>query len=313
MNKKSLIREKILITGITGFVGSHLHKKLNDIGATVYGISKSKKGKNIYNIDITNYRAIESIVKNKKISICFHLASEALVETGQTDPYKTFTTNIQGTINILELARKYKFKKIIITSTSHVYGLNKLPYLEKYTPKPTRPYETSKACTDLIAESYAGTFGLPIIIPRFVNIYGPGDLNFTRLIPKTIKSIITNTNPRMWGGGVIRDFIYIDDVINAYILLACYNKYDKLNTTFNFGGSSKITVEELIQKIIYLSKKNLEIDHITDRRESEITSQYVSWNKAKELLNWKPKVSLEQGLTITLDWYNNYFKKTKHI
>lgn len=300
----------VLITGITGFVGNSLAKKIEKFGAHVYGISRVKIGKNILRANITDYKIIDLLIREKKISVCYHLAGESLVEAGQEDPYKVFKINTQGTLNILESGRKNRLEKIIIASTAHVYGRNRLPYLESYTPKPSRPYETSKACTDLIAQSYAVTFNLPIIIPRFVNIYGPGDINFTRLIPRTIKDVLTNSPPRMWGGKIIRDYLYIDDAIDAYIDLA---KADpdlfENNNVFNFGGGNKISVKELITLIIALSNKQLGIEKIDEKRTEEIKSQYVSFSKARKILGWKPKIKLDVGLKITLDWYKKYLAR----
>jgi len=309
MKTNDLRGKRVLITGITGFVGSNLAKKLRSLGVIVYGISRSlAKDKRNLRANMLDYSVINNFIKDSKIQICFHLASESLVEAGQKDPYHTFKINTEGTLNILEIARKNTMDKIIIASTAHVYGNNKLPYLEEYTPKPSRPYETSKACTDLIAQSYANTFELPVLIPRFVNIYGPGDLNFSRLIPKTIKAVLSNTTPKMWGGKAIRDYLYIDDSISAYLKLAEIDiSLIGNNRIFNFGSNNRISVENLINKIIYLSGKKVTIEKIDEGRASEIKSQYVSFSKATKLLGWKPKVTLTEGLKKTLEWYKNYF------
>lgn len=309
MKTTDLRNKRVLITGISGFVGSNLAKKLRSLGVIVYGISRSLvSDKRNLRANILDYSVISNFIKNSKIQICFHLAGESLVEKGQKDPYRTFKINTEGTLNILEIARKNALEKVIVASTAHVYGNNKLPYIEEFTPKPSRPYETSKACTDLIAQSYADSFNLPVLLPRFVNIYGPGDLNFQRLIPKTIKAVLSNTTPKMWGGKAIRDYLFIDDAINAYIRLA---KIDMSlignNRIFNFGSDSKISVEDLIKKIIVLSGKKVTIEKIDEERASEIKSQYVSFGKATKLLGWEPKVTLTEGLKKTLEWYKNYF------
>ena len=300
--------KKVLITGITGFVGRALSDRLSSLGAIIYGISRSvnNDARNL-NADILDYPKINKFIKDSKIKICFHLASEALVESGQENPYQTFKINTEGTLNILESARNNNLDRIIVASTSHVYGKNKVPYLESYMPRPTRPYETSKACTDLIAQSYADTFNLPVLIPRFVNIYGPNDLNFDRLIPKTIRSVLSNQQPKMWDGTAKRDYLFIDDAIQAYLLLAKVNmKKVENNRVFNFGSSNIITVSEVIKKIIDISKKQLEIEKIDDLRMNEIKSQYVSWKKAKQLLGWEPKVDLDLGLKRTVAWYSRF-------
>jgi len=309
MKINSLKNKRILITGITGFVGKALSNRLKSLGATVYGISRSFNN-DVMNLsaDILDYPKINKFIKDSNIEICFHLASAALVEEGQIRPYETFKVNTEGTLNILESARNNKLEKVIIASTSHVYGENKTPYLESYTPKPTRPYETSKACTDIIAQSYAESFSLPVLIPRFVNIYGPGDLNFQRLIPKTIKSVFGNFEPKMWGGETVRDYLFIDDAIDAYIRLVTLNmKYVRSNRIFNFGSNNQISVRDLIRKIIKISGKKLEIKKIVQRRQEEIEVQYVSSKKAKQSLGWEPKIGLTLGLNKTIEWYREYF------
>lgn len=300
--------KNILITGATGFVGSNLMTRLSSLGAKVYGISRSEsKKEDIYKVSILNLSGINEFVKNKKINICFHLAAEALVEIGQKDPYRTFKVNTEGTLNMLEIARKNDLKKIIIASSAHVYGKNKAPYLEEYTPRPSRPYETSKACTDLIAQSYADSFNLPVLIPRFVNIYGPGDLNFNRLIPKTIRSVLQGKNPEMWGGGAKREYLYIDDALDAYISLAkLSDDLMEKNRIYNFGSGELYSVKDLIERIIVLSEKKVIIERIGDQRSDEIISQYVSSRKANKMLRWKAKYGIDKGLEKTINWYESY-------
>lgn len=313
MLKNDLKNKKILITGITGFVGKALSIRLTSLGAIVYGVSRSIKN-DVRNLstDILDYSRINKFIKDSDIDICFHLASAALVEEGQIHPYQTFKVNTEGTLNILESARNNNLEKVIIASTSHVYGKNKIPYFENYMPRPTRPYETSKACTDIIAQSYATSFKLPVLIPRFVNIYGPGDLNFQRLIPKTIKSVLGNSQPKMWGGQAIRDYLFIDDAIDAYVRLATLKmKHVIGNQIFNFGSNNNISVKDLIEKIIKISGKNLEIKMIPQGRQEEIKSQYVSWEKAKRLLRWEPKFALDEGLRRTIAWYSEFLYNKK--
>lgn len=306
METNSIKGKKILITGITGFIGNNLAKRLSKSGAIVYGISKTKKGKNILKSNILDYAKINRFIKESKIDSCIHLAGEALVELGQKYPYNVFKTNIVGTLNTLEAGRKNKLEKIIIASTSHVYGKNTVPYFERYTPKPSRPYETSKACADLVAQSYADSYSLPVLIPRFVNVYGPGDMNFDRLIPKTVRQVLQNKTPLMWGGDALRNYLFIEDAIDAYI---CLLKVDiseiGKNRIFNFGSNSIISVRELIEKIIRLAGKKLQIKSVRKGRENEIKSQYVSLRKTKMLLKWSAKTDIETGLNKTIAWYSN--------
>jgi len=301
--------KNVLITGINGFIGSHLASTLRGKGAFVWGISSRIESDEIIKTDITNYASVNSYVKEKNIVICFHLAAQSLVESGQNDPYNTFKVNILGTLNILESARKNNLERVVVASSSHVYGKSPLPYKEEYPPKPTRPYETSKTAIDLIAQSYADSFNLPVLIPRFSNIYGPGDLNFDRLIPKTIRNVLANENPLMWGGTAVRDYLYIDDAISAYIKLASLPiSRNEKSRVFNFGTGNKISVRDLVDLIIEISGKNLIIKKVNNTRLSEINEQFVSSIKAKRILHWKPKVSMKQGLEKTLKWYKKYLQ-----
>lgn len=297
-------KKKVLITGISGFVGSQLAQKLGQLGADVYGIARSKSDRNVAQGDILDASFVENICKSFRGGICFHLAGKSLVEEGQRAPYDTYMTNIVGTLNVLENARKFAFERVIIASTSHVYGHNRLPYYEGYVPRPSRPYETSKACTDLIAQSYASSFNLPVFIGRFVNIYGPGDRNFERLIPRTIRTVLSHRSPLMWGGSAVRDYLYIDDAVDGYLKLATVD-FSKVgdNRIFNFGGGNRISVKELITLIITLSGQKVSIKKINEERSEEIPAQYLAFSKAAKLLDWKAHVSLRSGLTKTLAWY----------
>ena len=182
-----------------------------------------------------------------------------------------------------------------------------MPFKEEFFPQPSRPYETSKACADLLAQSFADTYDLPVEIPRFVNIYGPGDLNFSRLIPKVIRIILLGRRPQVWDIGSVRDFLYIDDAINAYLTLAQKQTVNgKRLRVFNFGTGKHIKIYDLVLKIIKLSNNKLikiSTENPPENRSNEIRKQYVSIEKAKKELNWYPKISLDEGLKRTIKWY----------
>ncbi len=307
----------VLVTGASGFVGSHLVNKLNSKKAKIVTLSKRGLKLQASNNDeigsVENFDRLNDIIKKNKINTIFHLAAQPIVEVGQINPISTFEVNIQGTWNVLEAARENNVQKIIIASTVHVYGDNpKVPFKEEYFPQPSRPYETSKACADLLAQSFADTYNLPVEIPRFVNIYGPGDFNFSRLIPKVIKSILNNEQPEVWDIGSIRDFIYIDDVINAYLTLA-EKQLDngKRLRVFNFGTGKPIKIHDLVLKIIQLANKQIDVkvENPPEERSNEIKKQYVSITKAKRELAWRPQVSLDEGLSETIQWY----RKNSHL
>lgn len=293
--------KRVLVTGAGGFVGTHLAKKLVSVGADVVATSRQRDG-----IDVTRKETLEPIFK-QKLAVVFHLAGEAIVEAGQEAPYETFRTNIMGTLNILELSRMYGVQRVIIASSVQVYGAGLPPFREDDPPLPSRPYETSKTATDLLAQSYADSFGLPVVIPRFVNIYGPGDTHFTRLIPKTLDHLVKNKPMPLWGGSAKREYLYIDDATQAYLLLATISdaKLER-NRIFNFGTDLPVSVRDLIQTIGTLAGTPVRLVRSGHVREHEISDQYVSWEKAGRILGWKPKVSLTEGLKRTIDWYKQY-------
>lgn len=310
--------KSVLITGASGFVGLHLVDELLQRKAKVVALSKNKKA-NFKNPPLKEVGSVEDfdnlkkIIKEHKINIIFHLAAQPIVEIGQENPIKTFEVNIKGTWNILEAARQENVQKVIIASTVHVYGDNpNVPFKEEYFPQPSRPYETSKACADLLAQSFADTYNLPVEIPRFVNIYGPGDFNFSRLVPRIIKSILNSEQLEVWDIGSVRDFLYIDDAINAYLMLAQKKLLDgKRLRVFNFGTGKPIKIYDLVLKIIRLSNKKIKvkIENPPEERSNEIKKQYPSVVKAKAVLNWYPKISLDEGLAKTFTWY----KKNAHL
>ncbi len=310
MSKNFWTNKHVLITGARGFIGLHLSRYLTSLGAVVVGVSRHGDKKiNTLSCDATNRHDLNKIFAKIPFFACYHLASNALVEQGKMSPYETTKNNILSALNILELCRHYKTRRLIIASTVHVYGNSSTPYLEEYPPRPSRPYETSKTCVDIMAQSYADTYNLPVLIPRFVNIYGPGDLHFDRIIPKTIKEIYTKKILTRWGGTAVREYLYIDDAIRAYDSLAKIEDHQiEKNRIFNFGTGKAISVSELIDTIMTITRSNLKIKQIPDAREHEVDEQRVDWTKAKRILKWWPHVALVNGLKLTIDWYKDYFR-----
>ncbi len=309
-----------IVTGANGFIGSHLCLALANKKMLVIGLSHTEDKPFNYRKyprhsfiqivgDIRSKRLLKDIFSKYKPKFCFHLAAKSTVEEGQNEPADTYDVNINGAINILELSRINKLKRVIIASTSHVYGNNpSVPYKENYFPQPSRPYETSKTCVDLIAQSYADTYGMPIGIGRFVNIYGPGDLNFTRLIPKMMKQIILTARVGIWGGEAVRDYLYIDDAIKAYLCLLEANNTVK-NKIVNFGMGKPLSVLDLVKKIIGISKKEVKI--IIKKKQAriqEVEKQFLSLKKSQQNFRWHAEESLNEGLTKTYAWYANIIK-----
>jgi CDP-glucose 4,6-dehydratase len=335
MKKKNFwYKKNVLITGITGFVGSNLAKNLIENKANVTGIGKSQKVESLLfyeNIDkkcnlvfgnILDKDLIQNTIRKYNIEICFHLAAQIEVGSAKRYPFETWESNIRGTYNILEAIRtsEKNIKAIIIASSDKAYGeygIKKMPYKENYELKPIFPYDTSKACADMIARSYASKlYKLPIIITRFSNIFGPGQLNFTALIPEAIRSCILNYKflSRSNGKG-IRDFIYVDDIVDVYKLLAeklFKNPKKYSGEIFNAGTGKKYTIKYIVSKIFSYGNKNIKnIFNKRKKMQGEILVQYMNYKKLNKYFSWKPKNNFEKVLPSLFEWYKKYLFKNK--
>ena len=337
MKKKLFWKNKnVLITGVAGFVGSNLAKDLVESGANVIGLTQNKKINSLLyfeNIDkkinlilgnITNKELLKSIFLKYKIDICFHLAAQVEVGSALKYPYLTWETNIRGTYTLLEAIRESdkKVKSIIVASSDKAYGnypLNSLPYKENYSLKPNFPYDTSKACADMIAKSYSSKlFNLPILITRFANIYGPGQLNFTALIPDVVKSCLMKKKFQMRSDGeAIRDFIYVKDIIELYKLLAknLYLSPKKYSgEVFNAGTNVKYKIKDVVKKIFIFTKKQDQLRNVfrkikKNKTKGEISAQLMDYKKLNKYLGWKPKYKFLDTLPELVEWYKKYFEK----
>ncbi|PIT89259.1 MAG: sugar dehydratase, partial [Candidatus Levybacteria bacterium CG10_big_fil_rev_8_21_14_0_10_36_7] len=273
---------KILITGATGFIGGALANELGEKDAHIFATyNKKLPPKNNYTYikgDVSSVEFVFALFQKHSFDYCFHLAAQPLVDIAEKNPLPTFKSNIEGTWNVLEASRKSKIKGIIVASTSHVYGENDLPFIEDFFPKPTRPYETSKACADMIAQTYANYYRLPVAIARCSNIYGPGDTN-KRLIPRTVLRILNGKNPEIYQSQTTRDYMYIADAVSAYITLAeKINLIDPArNVVFNFGTGNHYTNAAVVKKILDQMGKPYKNSYIVNTgRNQEINKQYVS-------------------------------------
>ena len=337
MKKKSFWKNKnIFITGVAGFVGSNLAKNLVKEGANVIGLTQNKKINSLLfyeNIDkkinlifgnITDRELLKNILFKYKVDICFHLAAQVEVGSALKYPYLTWETNVRGTYTLMEVIRenKRKIKSIIIASSDKAYGnypLKSLPYKESYELKPNFPYDTSKACGDMIAKSYASKlYNLPVIITRFANIYGSGQLNFTALIPDLIRSCILNKKFVMRSNGeAIRDFIYIDDIVELYKLLSknLYlfpKKYS--GEVFNAGTNVKHKTKDIVKKIFTYTNNEKKLKKIfrsikNNKTTGELSVQYMDYKKLNKFFGWKPKHKFLNTLPELVNWYKKYLKK----
>jgi CDP-glucose 4,6-dehydratase len=244
-----------------------------------------------------------------EIDTVFHLAAQTIVTIANRNPISTFESNIKGTWNVLEACRRAPLvKRIIVASSDKAYGdQEKLPYDEDTPLEGKHPYDVSKSCTDLLCKAYFETYKLPVCVTRCGNFYGGGDLNFNRIVPGTIHSVLNEEAPIIRSdGSLVRDYFYIEDGVEAYLLLA--EEMEKLKIkgeAFNFSNEIQVTVLELVEKILKIMKSELK-PKILGEATNEIKHQYLSAKKAREILEWKPKYTLEEGLRRTTKWYEDF-------
>jgi len=315
----------VLVTGCTGLLGSWLCKELINRKASVVGLIRDWVPKsvliddgyidemNIVRGDINDFQTMERIINEYEIEVVFHLAAQTIVETANRNPLSTFESNIKGTWNILEACRRVStVKKIIIASSDKAYGDQPvLPYDEDMPLQGTHPYDVSKSCADLIAKTYYTTYGTPVCITRCGNFYGGGDLNFNRLVPGTIRTLLNGDQPVIRSdGSYIRDYFYVEDGVHAYLHLA--EKMDDeniLGEAFNFSNELQISVLEMVKKIISLMGKDNIEPKVLGTATNEIIHQSLSAEKARKMLNWAPAHTLDEALERTIEWYMNFFEE----
>ena len=325
MEKKTSWRDKnVFVTGCTGFLGAWLTKALVEREANVVGLVRDsvpranfiKLGldKQITTIhgEVENFFLLERAINEYEIDTVFHLAAQTIVTIANRNPLRTFETNIKGTWNTLEACRRNPtVKRIIVASSDKAYGEHEvLPYKEEAALKGPHPYDVSKSCVDLLSAAYYNTYKTPVCVTRCGNFYGSGDLNFSRIVPGTIRSVLFNERPIIRSDGtLIRDYIYILDAVEAYIMLS--EKMEEksiLGEAYNFSNENQINVLDITQKILeVMGRKDLE-PRVLNEASGEIKHQYLSAAKAHKELGWRPKYSLEAGLKETVNWYKDFFK-----
>ncbi len=320
--------KKILITGASGFVGSHLVQKLLDyesqVTTFIYEVNNSSplvQSKNIHQTqaiygDLYDFDSVFRAVKESGVEIIFHLGAETIVETARLNPLRTMQSNVAGTWNILESARllKDQVRSTVIASSDKAYGNSiKLPYDETFPLAGVGLYDVSKSCTDLISKSYADNFKLNVSIARCGNIYGPGDLNWSRIVPGTIRSILRNERPIIRSSGKnLRDYIYIDDILDAYLKLGRLSDQIELaGEAFNFSREEPISVLDMVEEIRKSFANTLLEPKILNQAENEILDQHLDSSKARRILKWKPRIDLPTGLQNTKHWYIQHQAENK--
>lgn len=310
---------KALITGARGFGGSWLAKVLLDSGTEVVSYDRlSKRPSRLALLGIEDEVADETgdvrdpdrlgeVIRMHRPDAVFHLAAQAIIGEALESPVPTFQSNIEGTWNVMEAARRGGVQRVVVASSDKAYGPHEvLPYTEGAALQPTFPYDVSKAAADLIARSYWHTYQLPVAVTRFANIYGGGDLNFSRLVPETVSAVIDGRRPVIRSdGSPERDFLYVEDVARAYVAIAAALEAGKAaGEALNAGWGKPNAVREVVELICEIAGSEVEPDIRGEGNpDGEIDRQYLDAAKIRELIGWRPKVDLREGLERTLDWY----------
>lgn len=325
----------VLITGINGFIGGHLAEALIARGARITGLIRNLKkdtylflegmdGRiNLVSGDLTNRETLQRVVSEERIQVCFHLGAQVEVEVARRYPFLTWETNIRGTYCLLEALREQKgsVEAIVVASSDKAYGsysVSQMPYREHYPLKAVFPYDVSKACADMIAQSYASDlFKLPLIVTRFCNVYGPGQLNFSALIPESTRAALGFGEfvPRS-DGRQVRDFIFAQDAADLYVTmaesLACDRKLS--GEIFNAGANQPVTVRDVVRLVFELADapggyQKLEEAFEGKETTGEIANQFATFDKVNRLFGWKPSTQFRDGLSKTVQWYRKYFER----
>ena len=312
----------VLVTGATGLVGSQVVAALLASGAEVAVLlrdhdprSELFRSGNIARVGLTegeleSLADVERAIAESGASVVFHLGAQTLVGVGLNAPLLTLESNVRGTYNLLEATRRQSrtVERVVVASSDKAYGQSDHPYVEDDPLRATSPYDVSKAAADLIAQSYHATYGLRLGIVRCGNIYGGGDLNWSRIVPGTIRSFLKREAPEIRSDGTyVRDYIYIGDVVNAYLDVAeALDRPEVVGQAFNFASGAQVSVLEMVKAIAKLMGGQLPEPRVLNIAKNEIKEQRLSTEKAKRVLGWRPRVTLDDGLRSTIEWYRAY-------
>lgn len=312
----------VFITGGSGLVGGWLVRRLLESKADVVCLVRDwvpqcelmrtgllDKVKTVRG-DVCNQELLERTLGEYEIDTVIHLAAQTIVTIANRNPVSTFETNIKGTWSLLEACRRSPFvKQIVMASSDKAYGDHEvLPYDEDTPLRGAHPYDVSKSCSDLISQTYAKTYGLPVAVTRCGNFYGGGDLNWNRIVPGTIRAVLRGQRPVIRSDGeYVRDYFYVEDGAAAYTLLAESLATDRelVGQAFNFSNEIQVTVTEIVEKILSLMGSNL-TPEVRNEATNEIRHQYLSAAKARAALRWRPLFTLDEGLQRTIEWYRAF-------
>ncbi len=317
----------VFVTGATGLLGSWTCQRLIDYGANVACLQRdSVPGSHLVRSgliervtvvrgDLEDYSSVLRATNEYEIETVLHLGAQTIVGTAARSALSTFESNIKGTWNVLEACRACAklVQRVVVASSDKAYGSHpRLPYTEDTPLQGRFPYDVSKSCADLLALSYFATYRLPVCITRCGNLFGGGDLNFSRIVPGTVRSVLRHEPPIIRSDGkFVRDYFYVEDAADAYLFLA--QRMDDPNLhgeAFNFGNQAPVTVLELVERILNAMDARQLQPVILNQASHEIREQFLDCTKARTRLGWRPRYSLETGLSHTIAWYRNYFAET---
>jgi len=319
---------RVLVTGATGIVGSWLCRELIARGANVVALvrdpdpqSELYRSGDVLRTSVVagpleDYATVERAINEHEVTTVFHLGAQTIVGTAQRSPIQTFKSNIEGSWNVLEACRRLgdQVRAVVVASSDKAYGDQPdLPYHEDMPLLACHPYDVSKSCTDMLARTYAVSYGLPTVIARCGNIYGGGDLNWSRIVPGTIRSILRGEPPIIRSDGqYVRDYLYVRDAVSAYLHLADAVIDDAAvrGEAFNFSTESWVTVLEIVDTIRKRMGSDL-VPRVLDQAKAEIKSQSLSAARAKRELGWSAAWDLDRGLDETIAWYRSYLAGQK--
>jgi CDP-glucose 4,6-dehydratase len=314
----------VLVTGAQGFVGSHLAERLLGLGADVVVPRRDRPARSYFELagleerctivhcDLSEYDSLLRILAEHDVEVVFHLAAQTIVGTANRSPLSTFEANVRGTYLLLEACRAAGVvgeapTRVVVASSDKAYGRHDdLPYREDSPLQPTYPYDVSKACTDLIARSYAATFGMPVAVSRLANVYGPGDFNMSRLVPDTARALVAGERPVIRSdGSPQRDFIYVEDAVDAYLAIAAsLDRPELAGRAWNAGSGEPVSVLDLVRRLVGASGVAVEPDVQGEGVPAgEIDRQWLDSTAIRTELGWQPRWGLDEGLAATWAWY----------